>query len=630
MSSELRTPSSELRTHLGIYIKVPNAVGILSQSGFFILAPKSYIMSLANPEGNTNDLEKPSLAANDDHTLHSQKESQEMVRDLKYDPKERALENQLGESHMNLLPTRKLIICMAGMSLSLFVSFCDQTGITVALPTIAKDLNAENSINWAGTSALLANCVCQVLFGRLADIIGRKSMLITCLVILLLANMLCGFVQTGPQLYVLKAFAGIGAGGSQSLTMTITSDIVTLKQRGKFQGILGANVGLGNFLGPVIMALYVEHRSWRYYYRTLPPMIFAVIVVVVVFVDNPKTNKVLNWRAKLKKIDYLGVVLSAAALTFILIPVSGGGSTYAWNSPIVIVLLILGGVCLIAFILVEWKVPELPMFPLYIFKSGTLCILLGSSFLFGMVYYGFVFIVNDYFQMAKGYDALQLALMVLPLVLLQASVSAVAGIGITLLGHYLHIMWIGYLFWVIGIGMGLKWTEETSKPYIIGTLLMMGTGVGCIFQPTIVAAQANCTMAQRAVVIGVRNVVRSFGGALGIAVHSLIITSTMIQKLESLLKDSALPAEFVALVKRSVFSHPDFSMLTATQQTLVRRMYLKSIRNVFYFELLLIAVCMLSTIFVRDRGLHALDQPAEPKKDKDLELDAPEPEPKTA
>lgn len=554
-----------------------------------------------------------------------------MASELKYDRNEKLLENQLGASHLNLLPTRKLVICMAGMSLSLFVSFCDQTGIAVALPTMAKDLHAENSINWAGTSALLANCVCQVLFGRLADIIGRKSMLITCLVILLLANMLCGFVQTGPQLYVLKAFAGIGAGGSQSLTMTITSDIVTLKQRGKFQGILGANVGLGNFLGPVIMALYVEHRSWRYYYRTLPPMIFSVIVVVFVFVDNPKTNNVLDWRGKLKKIDYFGVVLSAAALTFILIPVSGGGSTYAWDSTIVIVFLVLGGVSLIVFLLVEWKVPELPMFPLYIFKSGTLCVLLGSSFLFGMVYYGFVFIVNDYFQMAKDYDALQLALMLLPLVLFQASVSAVAGMCITLLGHYLHVMWVGYLFWVIGIGMGLKWTEETSKAYIIGTLVMMGTGVGCIFQPTIVAAQANCTMAQRAVVIGVRNVVRSFGGALGIAVHSLIISSTMIQKLNSLLKESTLPADFIALVKKSVFSHPDYSTLTASQETLVRHMYLKSIRNVFYFELLLIVVCMLSTVFIRDRGLRALDQPPEPKKAMDIELDAPDSsEPKTA
>lgn len=173
------------------------------------------------------------------------------------------LEDKLGDSHVNLLPKKKLIICLMGMSLSLFACFCDQTSVTVALPYIAKDLHATDSINWAGTSALVANCVSQVLFGRFADIFGRKTVLLFSLCLLMISNMLCGFAQTAVQFYIFRAFAGIGAGGTQSLTMVIVSDIVTLRQRGKFQGILGANVGLGNAVGPLIMGVYTEKQIGR-------------------------------------------------------------------------------------------------------------------------------------------------------------------------------------------------------------------------------------------------------------------------------------------------------------------------------------------------------------------------------
>lgn len=522
-----------------------------------------------------------------------------------------ALERKLGDAHVNLLPRRKLIICMLGMSVSLFTCFCDQTSVTVALPKIGKDLNAENSINWAGTSSLLANCVCQVLFGRFADIFGRKNMLIACLGLLCIANMLCGFAQTGPQFYVFRAFAGIGAGGAQSLSMVIVSDIVTLKQRGKFQGILGANVGMGNAIGPIIMAAYAQKTTWRDFYRTLPPVIAVVMVVVYFFVDNSKKHKltsVLTTREKLRKIDYYGVFFSTAGLTLLLIPISGGGSTYAWDSTIVIVMFCVGGVCTLIFLLVEWKIPELPMIPLYIFKNISLSILLGTTFLYGMVYFGFLFIISYYYQLVKGYSEMRSAVLLLPLVLIQAFMSTLAGNAISLMGHFLPIMYSGYLFWLTGCGMTIAWKEDTSVAMIAGTLLIMGTGVGFIFQPTMVAAQANSMMAQRAVVISTRNVLRSFGGALGVAIASLIITNSLLKEINQQLEKNLVPKQFLYQLKQSIYSRADTSLLTADQAKVVRSMYMKSIRHVFYFSIPLIAVCLLSTFFVKDNGLRSLDQ----------------------
>lgn len=529
------------------------------------------------------------------------------------------LEKKLGDAHVNLLPQRKLIVCLLGMSVSLFTCFCDQTSVTVALTKIGHDLNAEDSINWAGTSSLLANCVCQVLFGRLADIFGRKHMLIACLGLLCIANMLCGFAQTGPQFYVFRAFAGIGAGGTQSLSMVIVSDIVTLKQRGKYQGILGACVGLGNAVGPIIMAAYVEKKTWRDFYRTLPPIIAVVMLVVYFFVDGnkkPPGSSVLTTREKLRKIDYYGVFFATAGLTLLLIPISGGGSTYAWDSTLVIVMFCVGGVCTLVFLVVEWKVPELPMIPLYIFKNLSLSVLLFTTFLYGMVYFGFIFIISYYYQLVKGFSAMRSAILLLPLVLTQAFMSTLAGNVISWMGHFLPIMYSGFLFWLAGCGMTVAWDRHTSVGMIAGTLLVMGTGVGFIFQPTMVAAQANSMMAQRAVVISTRNVLRSFGGALGIAIATLIITNTLLKEINKQLKKDVLPHLFLFHLKHTIYTHADTSGLTSAQIEVVRLMYMKAIKHVFYFTIPLIAICLLSTYFVKDNGLRCLDQkdPAEEKK----------------
>lgn len=527
------------------------------------------------------------------------------------------LEEQLGDAHVNLLGTRKLIICLGGMSLSLFACFCDQTSVTVALPYIAKDLNAADSINWAGTSSLVANCVSQVLFGRFADIFGRKCMLIFSLFLLLVSNMLCGFAQTSVQFYVFRAFAGIGTGGAQSLTMVIVSDVVTLKQRGKFQGILGANVGLGNAIGPLIMGIYTQKLSWRYFYRTLPPIIAVVIVIVYIFVEDRRTKSVLTVKEKLQKIDYYGIIFAMAGLLFILIPINGGGSTYAWDSPMVISMFCIGGVCLVVFGIVEWKIPELPMIPPLLFKNRTLSILLGSTFFFGAAYFAFMFVVLYYFELIRGFTPMRSAVLLIALVAPQAVMSVLAGSVITFMGHFLPVMFAGYVFWLTGAGMTIGWKEDTSVAYISATLAILGIGVGFIFQPTMVAAQASSKKAQRAVVISTRNVVRCFGSALGVAFSSLIITNSLIKEMGAKKAKEGLPPVFLENWKTHVFVKPDISGLSDSQQQIAKAMYMSAIRNVFYFTVPLIAICLLSTLICEDHGLQSLDERPSQKTDKE-------------
>ncbi|EGW33774.1 uncharacterized protein SPAPADRAFT_134391 [Spathaspora passalidarum NRRL Y-27907] len=549
-------------------------------------------------------------------------ESQEIT--IHEEPNE--LSDKLGDAHLNILPTKKLLVCLGALSLGLFASFADQTSITIALPRIGQDLNAETTINWASTASLMANCVCQVLFGRFADIFGRKQVLLASLGILAIADLACGFAQTGIQFFIFRAFTGIGGGGIQSLTMVMVSDICTLKQRGKYQGILGAQVGLGNAIGPFLMSAFIEKNNWRNFYHMMTPFIVFIMAIIWYLIDTRENTKnlndVLSRREKFKNIDYLGVFFSTASLILLLIPISGGGSTYAWDSTIVIVMFVIGGICLIVFLIVEWKTTKLPMIPLALFSRLSLSLILGSNFFYGMAYYGFTYYIGYYYQIVRGKDSIHASILMLPLVLPMSISSTIGGVLISYLGHYKYIIIAGYSVWTLSCGLTLLFDVDTSYGVIVVILLVMGCGVGWTFQPTMVAAQSQAKKSERAVVISARNVLRSFGGSVGIAVASLIVSNTLLKQVNQQLNQEPLllPKSYLVYLKSHIYSVIDTSELTSEQILIVKHMYMKSIRNFFYLTIPLIALCLVSTFFVKDKGLQCIDEvPVDTSKKEDLE-----------
>jgi MFS family permease len=261
----------------------------------------------------------------------------------------------------DILPRTKLLIVTATLSLTLLITFIDQNGIGVTLPTIAKDLNAANTISWAGTSSLVANTTFQMLYGRLSDIFGRKVVYLCAVGLLSIAALLCGLSRNAAMFYVFRGVAGIGGGGVTNLSMIILSDIVTLEQRGKYQGIIGAFVGLGNVAGPFLAAGFISRTTWRAFFWTISPL--AAIVGCVAWWLLPSKTPTAGFKESVRKIDCAGVLTSSIGVIFILIPISGGGSYFPWDSPLVISMLVIGGLSFVLFTAVEWKIARLPMMP---------------------------------------------------------------------------------------------------------------------------------------------------------------------------------------------------------------------------------------------------------------------------
>lgn len=232
---------------------------------------------------------------------------------------EQALHNQY-----NLLPRRQLFVCMVTLSLTMLVSFIDQNGISITLPTIAKDLDATDTISWAGTTSLVANTTFQMLYGRLSDVFGRKSVFLAAIGCLSLADLLCGLAQNATMLYVFRGLAGIGSGGITNLALIILSDVVTLEKRGKYFGILAAMIGLGNVLGPFLAAAFVWRTTWRAFFWMLAPL--GALTGVLAYFYLPDKPPTVGFKESVMKIDFAGTIASSLGIIFLLIPISGGSS----------------------------------------------------------------------------------------------------------------------------------------------------------------------------------------------------------------------------------------------------------------------------------------------------------------
>ena len=268
----------------------------------------------------------------------------------------------------DLLPKKKLVVVFATLSLTLLITFIDQNGISVTLPTIARDLDAQNTISWAGTSSLIANTTFQMLYGRLSDIFGRKRVYLAAVGCLALADLLCGLSQNGPMFYVFRGVAGIGGGGVTNLSMIIVSDVVSLEQRGFYQGIIGACVGVGNLAGPFLAAGLTARTTWRVFFYLLAPL--GVVVGCVAAYMLPSNPPKGGLRENARKIDYWGLLSASAAVILVLIPVSGGGSYFRWDSPMVISMLVIGALLFVFFVVVELRIAQLPMMPSECLRVG--------------------------------------------------------------------------------------------------------------------------------------------------------------------------------------------------------------------------------------------------------------------
>lgn len=436
----------------------------------------------------------------------------------------------------NYVPKSTIITIFLACSTVDLVALMDQTTLAASLSIVGNALNASNQTSWISGAYFVTSTCFQLLYGRLSDIWSRKYVLFAGLAIFFFGSLAASLAQTATQLIIFRAFTGIGGGGLMTVAQMIVSDVVPLRERGKYQGILGAVVAIANGIGPVIggalASASIEKESWRWIFRLNLPL--TVLTTLCVFFFMPLRKVTGSWKVKLAAVDFVGAALALSGTAVLLLGLNWGGGEYAWDSAHVIATLVVGVAVCVAFVLWQWKGAAFPLVPMHIFRSRIVNGACLTMFINGWNFLVQVYYIPTFYQLVFGYSTVKAGAMLLPITLLQTASSTASGLVVHWIGRYRECILFGWTIWAVGLGLFSTLDQSSGLGKQIGYGILTGVGVGNTLQPALIAIQAGVDRRDMAVVTSFRNFVRNLGGTLGLAVAGTIINNILSSSISSL------------------------------------------------------------------------------------------------
>lgn len=408
-------------------------------------------------------------------------------------------------------------IVLIPLMLVLFISTLDQTIVVTALDRIGSTLGNEALAPWVATAYLLTSAVTTLILGKLGDMYGRKPVLQWSIAIFVGASALCAVAPGMYWLIGVRALQGIGGGGLNSLVMAIVADLVTSRERARYQAILGIVPALAVVAGPLLGGLIVDHFTWQWIFLLNVPFGLAAFLLIAVRLD-------LDRRSSPHRIDYAGGVLATIFTTSLLLATVLSGSVFAWSSWQTLGLLMLGAVALIAYVAVERRAPE-PITPPRLFRNSVFNISSALFFLStAMLFVGMIY-VPLMLQTVDGMSASAAGGCIVPLLLGLIGTTMVSGDRIAKTGRYKIFPIIGGVLCLVSLLFLAVAPAATSLLTMIAVLVVLGAGIGLFIQVTVLAGQNAVAPRDLGVATGALNFFKSLGGATGAAVFGAILAA---------------------------------------------------------------------------------------------------------
>jgi EmrB/QacA subfamily drug resistance transporter len=407
--------------------------------------------------------------------------------------------------------------------LGMLLASLDQTIVSTALPTIVRDLGGAAHLSWVVTAYMLASTVTTPMWGKIGDLIGRKILFLLAIVVFLVGSVFCGTAQNMVELVLYRAIQGLGGGGLMVLSQAIIGDVVSPRERGKYQGAFGAVFGVSSVAGPLLGGFFVDKLSWRWvFYVNIPIGIVALIVVAVVL---PKTKAVER-----PTIDYAGIALLAGAATCIVLVTSFAGSVWAWDSWQVVAAIV-GFVILVAgFILVEQRVRE-PVMPLRLFRNSVFATSSIIGFVVGFAMFGAITFLPLYMQRVQGASATESGLRLLPLMAGLLLTSLASGQIISRTGRYKLFPILGCGCFTVGLFLLSRMDEHTGVAASSVYMFVLGVGLGMVMQVLVLAVQNAVEYRDLGTATSAATFFRTVGSCIGVAVFGTVLTTELTKHL---------------------------------------------------------------------------------------------------
>ncbi|KAJ5424556.1 Major facilitator superfamily domain general substrate transporter [Penicillium cf. griseofulvum] len=415
---------------------------------------------------------------------------------------------------------RRGILVFFTLSVLTLMAALDGTSLSVALPEIAKELNGTAiEAFWSGTSFLLCSTVFQPSFASFSNIFGRRPMIMIALLFFCVGAVISAIANNFTYMLIGRSIQGVGGGGIISLSEVIITDLVPLRWRGQYFGILSAMWSVGSVTGPILGGGFSENVSWRWIFHINFPFIGVGGILVILFLNLKLAPSSLM--EKLRRIDYFGTVLFVGSMSSFLIPLSWGGISYDWNSWQTLAPLCIGGVGLIIFGFYEYYFASDPIVPPVIFQNRTAIASFIGSVLQGLILWCALYYLPLYYEAVKEYSPIISGVALFPETFTVAPSGMVAGILITVTGRY------RWAFSTVGLGLMCLIKVNTSMLGWIFLNIVPGLGLGILFPSLGYAVQASTDPENLAIAVAMFSFFRALGQAIGVAVGGVVFQNRM-------------------------------------------------------------------------------------------------------
>ncbi|MBA8815408.1 EmrB/QacA subfamily drug resistance transporter [Microbacterium halimionae] len=416
---------------------------------------------------------------------------------------------------------RKVLEALSGLLLGMFVSMLASTVVSSSLPVIIHDLEGNQAAyTWVVTATLLTTAISTPVWGKLADLFDRKLLIQIAIVIFVLATAAAGFSQDTTTLIAFRAVQGLGAGGLAALSQVIMADIISPRERGRYMGLFGAVLAVATVGGPLLGGVITDTWGWRWNFFVALP--FAVLALIIL-------QRTLHIPARARRkvhIDYVGIVLLASAVSFLLIWITIAGDSFDWWS--LQSALMVGGATLAAilFVIVELRARE-PLIPLTLFRNRTFSLAVIASIATGIAMFGASVFLSQYMQLARGATPTEAGLMTIPMIagLLLASVGV--GALITRTGKWKPFLIVGAVSLIAGASLLSTIHYDTNFALVSVYMFLLGAGVGMTMQNLVLIVQNTSNPSEIGVASSGVTFFRSLGGTIGVSVMGAALASSV-------------------------------------------------------------------------------------------------------
>lgn len=437
----------------------------------------------------------------------------------------------------------KVWLIVAGLMLTTFLAALDGSIVSTAMPTITGQLGGFNLYSWVFSIYLLTSTVTVPIYGKLADLFGRKRVLLVGVILFLVGSALCGYAQDMLQLVIFRGVQGIGGGAILPIAATILGDLFPVEQRARIQGFTGSVWGISAVVGPALGGFIVDNASWRWiFYLNLPFGVLAVLTIVVFFHERLHTRS--------HKIDFTGAFCLLLGTSALLLGLTSGGRDWAWVSPPSLGIFAVAIVSLVAFFMVE-RVAGEPLLPLSLFQNRLILVSGIAALLTGGVMIGIVTYVPLFVQGALGTSATIAGGVLATMSIGWPIAGSVAG-RLILRWGYRYTALLGGAILVVSVVMMVVIDRQSSPYYIALCSLLAGFGLGFSTTSFIVGIQNEVNWERRGVATASNLFLRSLGSTVWVALLGSILNNILVSQTEKLVGGARNPLDLINAILNPV------------------------------------------------------------------------------